>query len=335
MKFKNEYYKNAAKEVLARDVKKSNISNEDAFIILIHGLRKEQLDNLCNALKDKLGITFEEAYNITQNKEGKEHKKDVLKTAIDIILSGGTLGTEVINGFNSSDFVNHCMREAILSYELATMLNLDSRYAFNYGLLHDYGRKYTHKFDHIVSGFEELYDLGLYDFAKASLTHSFINGGKYCNNERAKEGFKVDSNGKETYEDPEEYDDIYDVLSTSSYNEYDNILNLADLMATSYGIVSPEERINDIAKRRDGVDTMPNRKYFLATFTNMLIYTLDKMGIVSGIKKVDFNKLSLDEIKEEFKFVSKAFFAAYTVMKNVLGIEYKVEDLGKRNIKKK
>lgn len=328
MQFKNDYYKNNAKEILANSNVNidENITNEDAFLLLINGLRREQIDNLCNELSQKLGVSLEEAYDITQDREDSIYKKDVLEVAKEIILSGKTLGTEVINGFNSSDFINHCMREAILSYDLATMLDLDGKYAFNYGLLHDYGRKYTHKFDHIIEGFERLYDLGLYDYSKASLTHSFINGGKYCCNERAKEGFQVDANGKEVYTDPEEYDDVYDVLSTSSYNTYDEILNIADLMATSYGIVSPEERINDIAKRRDNVDTMPNRKYFLAEFTNLLISFLNKMGVEVEIKNVDYNEMDLNEIKEVFSQVSNLFYNTYNLKKSVLNIEYNVRE---------
>ena len=59
---------------------------------------------------------------------------------------------------------------------LASKLNLDSELAFNYGLLHDYGRKYHHDFRHVTSGFHELKNI---PESRATLTHSFINGGNY------------------------------------------------------------------------------------------------------------------------------------------------------------
>lgn len=324
MEFSNINYKNKAKEILQKDNPNlnNNITNEDAFLILIHGLNINKLNNLCQKLQEELGLNPNEAYNITQNVNNSPYKKDILRISLEIILNNGTLGTEEINGFNTSLFINHSIHEAILSYELAEMIGIDKYYAFNYALLHDYGRKYTHKFTHVITGFEKLYDLGLYDLAKASLSHSFIKGGKFCCNASAKEGFKVDSSGKEIYADEDDYDDIYDVLSTSKYNKFDDILNIADLMATSYGIVSPEERINDIAKRRDSLDTKPNRKYFLASYANLLIDYLNLMGYNTFLNKLDFNKLSLAEIKTEFSKISSIFYNFYLGRKTILNIKY-------------
>ncbi len=332
MNFSNKNYKNKAKEILQRKKPNldNNITNEDAFLILIHNLDINKLDNLCNKLAEELGISINEAYQITQNTNDQKLKKDTLRIALDIILNNGTLGTEKINGFNTSEFINHSIYEAIFSYELATLIGINNNYAFNYALLHDYGRKYTHKFDHIIIGFEKLYDLGLYDLSKASLSHSFINGGKYCCNDSAKKGFKVDSHGKESYASEEDYDDIYDVLSTSHYNQYDEILNIADLMATSYGIVSPEERINDIAKRRNSLDTKPNRKYFLASYANLLIDYLYLMDYPIKLTKINFNTLNLDEIKKEFTRISSIFYYFYIGQKTTLDINYKQEQEEKK-----
>lgn len=332
MNFTNKDYKNKAKEILQR--KKPNldnsITNEDAFLILIHNLDIKKIDNLCNKLAEELKISIDEAYYLTQNTSDEKIKKDILRIALDIILNKDTLGTEKVNGFNTSEFINHSIYEAIFSYELATLIGINNNYAFNYALLHDYGRKYTHKFDHVTIGFEKLYDLGLYDLSKASLSHSFINGGKYCCNDGAKEGFKVDYNGKESYRDEEDYDDIYDVLSTSHYNQYDEILNIADLIATSYGIVSPEERINDIAKRRNSLDTKPNRKYFLASYANLLIDYLYLIGYPIKLTKINFNTLGLNEIKKEFARISSIFYYFYLSKKTALDIEYKYEKKEKK-----
>lgn len=311
MKFSNEKYKESAKQVLNNTEITSNIKNEDAFLILIHNLDKENLDNLCKALAEKINITIEDAYLITQ-KYNNDYKELILETAEYLILNGKNLGNKIVDGHNASSFISHSIYEAILAKELAHFLKANETFAFNYGLLHDYGRKYTHKFDHVIVGFEKLHDMGLDDLAKSCLSHSFINGGRYCNNEKANDDFYVDANGFEHYSYEEEFDDLVEVLLTSSYSIYDQIINIADLMATSKGIVSPKERVDDIATRRGDVDNMPNRKYFLASFTNLLIDFLKKMGIELNIKKSDYINDSLEDIKTNFDSISNAFHYVYT-----------------------
>ena len=63
------------------------------------------------------------------------------------------------------------------------------------GLLHDYGRRKDQNFNHVIEGFQSLVDLNLNNEAIVCLTHSFLNGGRCCNNEPAINGFYVDEEG--------------------------------------------------------------------------------------------------------------------------------------------
>lgn len=100
------------------------------------------------------------------------------------------------------------------------------------------------------------------------MTHSFVNGNRCANNEPAEDGFYVDDTGNPRWEENTAKDDITKFLENYQYNEYDNILTIADLMATDKGIVSPFDRIEDIATRKK-LD-VKNRAYFIAEFTNKL-----------------------------------------------------------------
>lgn len=82
------------------------------------------------------------------------------------------------------------------------------------------------------------------------MTHSFVNGNRCANNEPAEDGFYVDDTGNPRWEENTAKDDITKFLENYQYNEYDNILTIADLMATDKGIVSPFDRIEDIATRK-------------------------------------------------------------------------------------
>ena len=181
------------------------------------------------------------------------------------------------------------------------------------GILHDYGRKTTHSFEHVTRGYEKLVDEGWENEAVAALTHSFLNGGRCASNESAEEGFYVDEKGNSAWKPETEKDDITLFLENYKYSKYDDILNVADLMATSSGIVSPYDRIQDIATRRKLDPT--NRGYFLAEFTNKLIEFLKESGaeipenMQREIKATP--DVSIDELNERFKIASEVFFNYY------------------------
>lgn len=316
----NSYFKKA-KEIINREEISDNIlENEDAFFLLIHGVSKEDLSNLCNLISNKYNVMSDEAYRFTQEGDNAKRRLEIFSLSLELILSGKKIGED--NNHNS-DWISHCVYEALLCYEFASMLDLNTKYAFNYGLMHDYGRKYIHDFSHVIEGFESLIDLGLYDEAKGCLTHSFINGGRYCCMQPAPEGFLIDKNNeihcKET-------DEMYEVLSKSKYTIYDEILNIADLMATSKGIVSPKERVEDILTRRDNLESSPNWGYFLTSFYNLLLDTLRKLDIEISETHINCNDHSIEEIKMKFIKISEVFFKAYKIRKANDKIEYNIEE---------
>ena len=85
-------------------------------------------------------------------------------------------------------------------------------------------------------------------------------------------------------------------------------------MATGHGIVSPSERIADIATRRKQFELI-SRTYFLAEFTNRLMEMLKDMG--GEVPKDMQNRIrpikdvNLEQVTEKFEKASKVFFEHY------------------------
>lgn len=324
--FSNEYYRQKAMN--AKQSGKSNHTVEDAFFLLIKDVDKEDLSNLCLMIKEHMrtlekpvDLSMEDCYDLTQGKDVSSVKldQDLRKTIVDLayecIENGNTLGNKTIqNGkINTSSWMSHVLFEGKLAGELASKLGVDPETATIQGILHDYGRKETHSFAHVIRGYEKLVDEGWEEEAVASLTHSFFNGGRCASNEQAEEGFYVDDNGDPQWREGAKKDDITKFLENYQYSEYDTILNIADLMATSDGIVSPFDRIEDIATRRT-LDPI-NRGYFLAEFTNKLVDILREIGAevperLSGEIKAS-KGVTLDTINQRFKDVSDLFFENY------------------------
>ena len=307
---------------MALSIKKNNMnfhSYIDSFFMLIHGLDYEMLSVLCdkiylnfNLLYGNDSITREKCYELTQKLDlNYEIKKMIVDIACECINNGMYLGTKTSSNFNLSSWINHSYYVSSCCSDLSKMVGIDSEKAKTYGLLHDYGRKLDYKFDHVILGFQELYNLGFKDESVACLTHSFVNGGRCCNNERAVSGFYVDSLGNPQWKNDASYDDITLFLNNYQYNDYDIILNIADLMATDKGIVSPYDRIKDIATRRE-LD-VTNRGYFLCEVTNVLIDLLKKANLLD----TDINYIkasegtSLEYIENYFKQVSNYFYVSY------------------------
>lgn len=299
----------------------------DAFLLLINGIESESLSNLCNLMyKNKdlfctpnISITsVSDCYNITQNVElCKEDKELILSFAIECLNNGLYLGEKTINyGKNTSSWIGHSVYVGEVCANLAKILGLDDNIARTLGLLHDYGRKFSHGFNHVIKGYEALIELGWYDESFACLTHSFVKGGRCSNNERAIEGFYVDEEGNPRWKEGTKQDDVTLFLQSYKYTDYDIILNIADLMATSYGIVSPYDRIKDIATRRE-VD-ITNRGYFLADITNVYIDFLKKINYIDeNTKYIKATKdVTLEEIEDRFKEVSEYFFEMYMKLSN-------------------
>lgn len=323
--FSNEDYR--AKALSTRMVSESKHTVGEAFMLLVKDVSKEDLSNLTKMMSEYYGISEDDCYRLTQGEDASGisvDKEEITSLAYKCIESGKTLGEKTIQGgkWNTSSWMSHVLYEGKLAKELATKFGLDSTTAQIQGILHDYGRKIVHNLEHVTRGYEKLIDEGWEVEAPCALTHSFLNGGRCASNDQAEEGFFVDKNGNPCWKPGSEKDDITLFLENYEYSEYDDILNVSDLMATSDGIVSPYDRIQDIATRRTLDPT--NRGYFLAEFTNKLVEFLEKTGakVPEGINRVKADKnTSLDELNENFKRISDVFFEHY---KNNICLDKKV-----------
>ena len=306
--FSDEDYYYKAMAVLNSECS-SNRSQVDAFLLLIQNIPFYDLENLCNEIAKNYHISPDEAYNYLQR--SFSYIKGGLLDIVDELLDRGIpFGNHIIgNNINTSSWLSHSVYEARLCQKLANRLGLNPNIAYNFGLLHDYGRKFSHKFDHTVKGFEALIDIGLME-SRACLTHSFLNDGRFNNNEIPDDVGSIDN--IEHIEN--DYDDLAKLLRNVSYTDYDRILNIADLMASDKGILSPIDRIYDILSRRGELDKSPNRVYFLTSFYNTLLWYLEKIGEKTDYKYLDYKNLTLEEIYKYLEEISSVFYQA--VMEN-------------------
>ena len=286
----------------------------DAFFLMINGYDYESLDNLCTFISHHYYLDEEDSYKMTQNINlFQEQKQLILDLAYKCIKLEYPLGSKLVNnGKNyNTEWIGHCLNASIVSANLAKILGLNENIARTLGLLHDYGRKQNHTFKHTIIGFESLVDIDWTNEAISCLTHSFVNGGRCSNNEPAIEGFYIDKAGNPKLDKNIDKDDITLFLENYKYTDYDIILNIADLMTTSYLITSPYERIKDISSRKK-ID-LKNRTYFLVSITNTLIDFLKKINYLN--KDFPYLKLTknktLSEIETIFKEVSNYFYHTY------------------------
>ena len=291
----------------------------EAFFLLINNYDYESLNNLCKLISEQYNITDDESYILTQNLDLEKEKKQIIfELANTCISDKKALGTKLVcnNKFVATSWISHCMNVGIVCSNLADILGLNKNVALTLGLLHDYGRRIDQSFNHVIEGFQSLIDLGLTSEAISCLTHSFLNGGRCCNNEPAIDGFYVDEDGNYNWYPDTKKDDITIFLENYKYTDYDYILNIADLMATSNGIVSPYERIEDIKTRR--MIDLTNREYFLAELTNTLIDLLKKINYLQDdFPHIKANKdTSIEEIELSFKVISLYFYESYLELTN-------------------
>ena len=334
LNFSDERYKKIAIGSTGYSEIESKHKISEAFLILLKGVKKEDLDNLCIKIQndfEKQGIklSIDECYKLTQGKisetfisraENEEHaKKELGEYLIDLAyecieVDGNHLGSNVIpnTSINTSSWISHSLFEAKAAKQLAECLDLDPEKAGVLGILHDYGRKYIHDFSHVTKGYETLVDAGWIDEARATITHSFINAGRCANCDPAEEGFYIDEEGKPQWKEEIEKDDVTEVLENMEYDDYDTILNIADLMATDKGITSPYERVEDVATRK--TPDIRNRAYFLSEFTNKLVYIISRMNNKNNIEDELNPLMNIEEINYRFKEISQIFYETYNQM---------------------
>ena len=251
----------------------------DCFFELINSLDIDFLDNLIELMQERINLSKDECYKILQNKNTlKELKIKVFDLAYECIDNHKSLGSGVSEyKFSKSSFISHSLEEARLCSLMAKKANLDTDKAFKMGLLHDYGRKYDHGGLHITLGFKELFSLGYITESIGCLTHSFLNDNYFaCYNPT--DEYKVNDDLNIIYiKESVKENEVYKFLSTYAYTDYDRILNLADLMTSANGVITPEKRIIDIEKRRKM--TGNQRKFFIKELSETIYWYLKKINI--------------------------------------------------------
>ena len=280
MNFTNATFKEIA--MRANKNYKLLITPEEAFLILINGVKYEDLDLYCQAIKEytKSSKTCEEIYKDIQNPSSFSNEKKELLFYIANITN--PLGNHVIKindevKINTSSWIKHSLNVGLAAKNISNLTNeTNNNLAYILGILHDYGRKYKTDMKHTIVGFESLVNIGLENLAKICLTHSHINGKRCANNEPAVEGWSY-ANGKSLWQSENTLDDLTKFLINTKYNKYDHIICIADLMATENKIIPVHLRLEDIAKRRK-IDQR-NRNFFLAELINLLNEFLEKEPI--------------------------------------------------------
>ncbi len=304
LNFSNQDYLKKASNLLRKPESECSLTREDALLLLLKDLKAEQIDNL-NELTSKEGIDLSDSENLSDSE-----KKCIYDCAFKLLGNKKHLGNEIINGkFNSSAWISHSLWVGRQCADFAKKMGLNPNQAEVIGMLHDFGRREIHTIAHVTRGFELLSDMGYKMEALGCLTHSFVNGGRCASNETSEEDFYVSPEGIPCWEDGAHKDDITLFLESYSYDDYDRILNLSDLMATSEGILSPYDRILDIATRRTIDPT--NRGYFLAELINLIAYITDKSNMACDLRKyanIRFNEgKTIDEMMEILKEISSRF----------------------------
>lgn len=329
LNFSGEYYRNIVKNKYTASYE-NNKTAADAFLLCIKDLPYEELDNLCKLIEhyyrfkeNPISISLEDCYKLTQGQDtmdiacDKNFKNILLSLAYQCIENGNTIGSKVRdNGKGSTTaWINHCLYQGQAAAAIANSLGLDSDTARKLGILHDIGRKYTHTLMHTIAGFETLIDEGWKDEAFICLTHSFIGnkktnkGGRCCGCDPAIPGFYLDENGNPQWDKSIDKDDVTKFLDTYNYNIYDSIINMADLMATSYGVISPYDRVTDIATR-----TTPdpkNRNYFKAEFSNLMFFFLEQAGEIENIGTLKATANTSDEKFDQVFYDISVLFTEY------------------------
>lgn len=316
--FTSEVYKEKALSINNVNYN-NNITSADAFFIVLAGLDYETIDNLCEAVKNKLSFQdSKKIYEFIQTGNCNiEFRQIVLDTAYELIHSNINLGNKIVNEkYNASAWVAHSLYEGEVASTLASKMNLDEDTAKKIGILHDIGRKFDHTFMHVIKGYEYLLMKGLKDESICSLTHSFLSipydnelkGNRCANCDPSCEGFYIDELGNGVFKEEKYKDDITLFLEKYNYNEYDVILNISDLMAMSSGIVSPYDRVDDVYTRK--TPDPINSPFFKVCFINTLRRVMN--SITNDDKYIEiYNINEVSDIENLFINTSNEFMQMY------------------------
>lgn len=104
-------------------------------------------------------------------------------------------------------------------------------------MLHDIGRRFgVAQLAHVYNGYHYLLELGYQDAAKIALTHSFVHG-------------KIENYLGKFDISKEKQEELVLLLQKTQFDDYDYLIQLCDAIAGADGIVSLEERMEDVKSR--------------------------------------------------------------------------------------
>lgn len=250
----------------------------DAFLLMLKGIPADDLDNYLLRLSLELGFSQMDCYKLTQGQDLDKLKltdgvkKNLLDIAYKCIELDKYLGSVTDGPFYKLAFMSHCLYEGKLAEIMANKLGLNGDIAKKLGILHDIGRKRSHRMDHTVKGFEMLIDEGWDNESLICITHSYISedgrGHRCANMDASRDGFYLDDDGNPCWEEGYERDDMTDFLDSYTFSLYDTLINVSDLMCVSEGITAPYRRMLDIESRK--APDPRNKNFFRARFINTL-----------------------------------------------------------------
>lgn len=161
----------------------------------------------------------------------KEKEEDLCRTEAEELLKEG--GEK-----NPGPWISHSRYVAEAAEKVAVRCEgIDENTAYICGLLHDIGRRFGVTYlAHVYDGYEFLKKLGYERAARTALTHSF--------NRKVVDDYigKFDIS-------EEKQNQMQEILNGLDYDDYDYLIQLCDAVATAEGIVSLEERMNDVRRR--------------------------------------------------------------------------------------
>lgn len=139
---------------------------------------------------------------------------------------------------DNDQLMKHSINVAIVAERIADELGLNGKKAYVLGLIHDIGKKHETKVEmrHILDGYNFLYNLGYENEARVCLTHSFYDKKlvkKILYNKGA--GFTRD-----------EIRFIISYINKREFDMYDKIVQLADNMGGTNGIMTVERKRMEI-----------------------------------------------------------------------------------------
>jgi len=147
---------------------------------------------------------------------------------------------------NPGAWADHSRVAARCARKIAAAAGMNADKAYVLGLLHDVGRRFGRgHLMHVYHGYYYMKGLGYDDVARICLTHSF---------------HKPDFSTYIGRHDIPDYqqEELKQLLESLQFDDYDLLIQLCDCISRSMGVVSMEERMEDV-KRRYG--SYPQEKW--------------------------------------------------------------------------